>query len=183
MRSLQILVLLLALVAAACSAGPSTAEYAEDLEVLITTMNSRLDEIDVQLATGGDLEEIKSYAEERVLARRSFVADLRDLDPPDDLTELHDTAVQIMENLADAESAMADLVSAWESASDIEEIWETPEGIAAREADALAVVLCRGAQADFDQTADRADLEDVPWIPSEMKDVILVTFGCDADSR
>lgn len=183
MRSLQICVLFLAVLVAGCSDEPSTAEYAEDLEALITTMNSRLDELDVQLGTGGELEEIKSYAKERVLARTLFVADLRNLEPPKDLTELHDTAAEIMANLADAESAMADLVRDWDSTGDIVEIWETPEGIAAREADALAVVLCRGAQADFDQTADRANLEDVPWIPSEMKEVILVTFGCDADSR
>jgi hypothetical protein len=46
MESLHICVLILAILVAACSSGPTVAEYAGDLEALVTTMNARLDELD-----------------------------------------------------------------------------------------------------------------------------------------
>jgi len=174
---------LVLIVAAGCSSGSTTSDYAEDVEELVTIMNARLDELDAEVEGGDDLQAIKTYAEERVLARNSFLDGMRSLEAPADVAELHDTALEVMGQVAAAEGAMAELVLAWESTNDIEAIWETPEGIAARTADAQAVALCLAAQAGFDQTADRAELEDVPWIPGEMKAVILVAFGCEADSR
>jgi hypothetical protein len=183
MKALRVYLVLLVLLTAACSSAPSVAEYAEDVETLVTAMNDRLDEIDAELPETPNLVEIKSYATERVAARTAFVDGLRALEPPEDVTDVHVTAIQIMERLTASESAMADQVLDWQSASDIEAVWETPQGIAARAADAQAVELCLAAQADFDQTAERAELEGVPWIPPDMKEVILVTFGCEAESR
>lgn len=183
MRPLRASALLLVVLATACGGGPSVAEYAEDLETLVTTMNARLDELDAEIEGTPDLDQIKRYAQQRIAARSDFLTDMRDMEPPDDLVELRDAAIEIMERLTNAESAMADRVMSWESPSDIVEMWETPEGVAARAADAQAVALCLAAQAEFDQTADRAELEGVPWIPSEMKEVVLVAFGCEADSR
>ena len=167
----------------ACSSAPSVTEYAEDLEALVTTMNSRLDEIDAELAESPNLEEIKSYATERMAARSVFLVGLRELQPPEDVADVHVTAIGIMDRLTASEAVLADRVLGWQSARDIEAIWETPEGIAARAADAHAVELCVAAQADFNQTAERAELEGVPWIPSDMKEVILVAFGCESENR
>jgi hypothetical protein len=184
MRVLRLhLLLLVAVLLAACSSGASLADYAEDVETLIVTMNARLDALDAEFDATQDLEEMKEHASQRILARSRFLTGLRELEPPDEVVELHETALGIMERLTDAETAMADRVMSWESASDIEAIWETPEGIAARTADAQAVALCLAAQADFDQTSDRAEFEAVPWIPPEMKEVVLVAFGCEADGR
>lgn len=183
MKAVSGCLLSLVLLTAACSSAPTVPEYAEDVEALVTIMNARLDELDVDVHGTQDLEAIKRYAEQRVLARNDFLTGLRALNAPDDVVELHDTALEIIERVTAAETAMADLVMAWESASDIEAIWETPEGIAARTADAQAVVMCLGAQAEFDQTSDRAEFEGVPWIPTEMKEVIRVAFGCETEQR
>jgi hypothetical protein len=169
--------------AAGCGGGPSTADYAEDVEALVTTMNARLDELESEVEGTRDLKTIKRYAEQRVLARTDFVAGLRDLNAPDEVAELHETALEIIQRVTAAETVMADVVMGWDSASDIEAIWETPEGLAARSADAQAIALCLAAQAEFDQTAERSELEGVPWIPAEMKQVIRVALGCEVDSR
>jgi hypothetical protein len=153
------------------------------VEALVTTMNARLDQLDSGLDETRDLEQIRSYAEQRIDARSDFVAGLQSLEPPDEVAALHKAALDIMQRLTDAESEMADRVMQWDSPDDIEQMWETPEGVAARALDAQAVSLCLAAQAEFDQTADRAGFEDVPWVPSEMKSVILVAFGCEAASR
>lgn len=183
MRALRVHVLVFAVLATACGGGLSVAEYAEDVETLVATMNARLDELDSETEGTQDLEEIKRYAEQHVAARSVLLAGLRDLEPPDAVAELHETAIEIMERVTDAEAAMADRVFGWKTENDIEEIWETPEGIAARAADEQAIALCHAAQSEFDQTADRQELQDVPWIPSEMRSVIVVAFGCDADNR
>jgi len=174
---------LVLVLAAGCSSGPTTAEYAEDVEALVTTMHLHLDRLDSELEGTSNLEQIQSYALERVSARSDFVDGLRSLEPPADLESFHETALEIMERLTDAESAMADRVMRWESSDDIEAIWDTPEGLAARAADGQAVAMCLAAQEEFDQTAERAELEDVPWVPAEMKAVILVAFGCEGDLR
>jgi hypothetical protein len=183
MKAFQTCVVALLMLVSACSSAPSVAEYAEELEGLVTIMNARLDEIDAELPESPDLDQIKGYATQRIFARSEFLAGLRSLEPPEDVADVHDTAIGIMERLTASETAMVDRVLAWESAGDIEAIWETPEGIAAEAADAKAVELCLAAQADFNQTAERAKLEGVPWIPSDMKEVILVAFGCEAENR
>ncbi|MEE8456891.1 MAG: hypothetical protein V3S28_02475 [Acidimicrobiia bacterium] len=182
-RALQVQVLLLAVLATACGGGPSHADYAKDVEALVVTMNARLDELDAETVGTRDLEQIQRYAQQRVIARSDFLAGTRDIEPPDEALELHEIAVEIMQRVFDAESKLADRVMNFESARGIDAIWETPEGIAARAADEQAIALCHVAQSEFDQTADREKFKDVPWIPSEMKRVIVVAFGCDADDR
>lgn len=183
MRIRCILLPLVLVLAAGCGSDQTTVEYAEDVERLVVTMNARLDQLDAEAEGTSDLGVIQNYAKSRVGARSAFVAGLRELQPPTDVKPLHDEALEIMARLMNAESAMADVVMQWKSAADIDDIWNTPEGIAARTADARAVAMCLVAQEEFDQTADRAEFQDVPWIPGEMKAVILVAFGCEADSR
>jgi len=38
--------------------------------------------------------------------------------------------------------------------------------------------FCRTSQAEFDAAEDREALEDAAWVPSEMKEVVKVAFGC-----
>jgi hypothetical protein len=70
-----------------------------------------------------------------------------------------------------------------ETSAGIDAIWETPEGVAARAADDQAIALCRAAEAEINSTEERSAFEDVPWIPPEMKEIVRVAFGCDAESR
>ncbi len=183
MKTLCLHVLALVVVVTACSGGPTLGEYAQELESLVVTMNARLDQLDTTLEGTPDLETVRSYATERVEIRSDFLAALRDLDPPDDVAELHVVAVGIMERLTAAESALADRVMSLDSIDGIDSIWATPEGIAARTADEEAVAVCLAAQSTLDDTSDRSQLKDVPWIPPEMKEVVVVVFGCLVDDR
>jgi hypothetical protein len=183
MKSLVVSVLVVGLIMSACSGGSSVADYAEEVEALVVTMNARLDDLDADLEQNQDLDHIRTYADQRVAARSALIDGLGALVPPDEVAELHGTALEILKRVTAAEAAMADRVMTWTSESDVEPIWETPEGVAARTADADAIAICLAAQAEFDQTADRAEFEGAPWIPSEMKEVILVAFGCEVEDR
>jgi hypothetical protein len=183
MKSFVVSVLVLGLLTSACSGGSSVTDYAEEVEALVVTMNARLDDLDADLEQNQDLDHIRTYAAQRVVARSALIDSLDTLVPPDDVAELHGTALEILKRVTAAEAAMADRVMTWTSEFDIEPIWETPEGVAARTADADAIAVCFAAQAEFDPTADRAVFKDTPWIPAEMKEVIVVAFGCEAEDR
>ena len=183
MRTFRFLVLASLVAASACSSGPGLAEYAEEVEALLATMNARIDQLDGEVEREQSLEGVKNYAQERVEARSEFLAGLRDLDPPDEVADLHDAAIGIIGRLTAAEAALADRVMSMESIDGVDSIWSTPEGIVARTADDKTIELCLAAQSEFDDTADRSEFRDVPWIPSEMKEVVVVVFGCIADDR
>jgi hypothetical protein len=55
---------------------------------------------------------------------------------------------------------------------------ETPEGQAADAVLEEVFAFCRASQAEFDATEVREALEDAAWVPSEMKEVVKVAFGC-----
>ena len=166
----------------ACGGESSLTEYAAELESAVAQMNSRLDELDAELGDTADIEQIRHYANERVAARYAFVEVLENLEPPSEVGELHDTAQDIMGRLADAESALADYVGEVDAASTVDDFWATPLGIAARTADQESIELCLAAEERLD-TQERSELADVPWIPPELKEVVVVAFGCIADER
>jgi len=183
MRRLFAGVALMGLLLQACSSDPSLTVYAEGAETLVATMNARLDELDAEIEGSDDLEQIKWYARERVVARNTFLDGLSTLNPPDDLAEFHDTAIEIIGRLAAAETVLAERVEAVEPGEIMEPMWETPEGIAARAANEEAITLCRAAEAELATTEERAELENVPWIPPEMKEVVRVAFRCTSEER
>ena len=178
-----LLLLVFALVIAACGGGLSMREYAEEIEALAHTMNSRLDQLDAEIEQGSDLEGLKNYARDRVELRRTFADGLVGLEPPDDAAELHSAAVGVFTRLADAEALVAERVYELTTNIGLDSIWLSPEGVAARAVDQEAVALCLSAQSDFDETQLRQELGDVPWVPPEMKEVIIVTFGCVGEDR
>ena len=182
MRRLVAIALISSSALSACGGEPSLTDYAAELEPAVTKMNARLDELDAELSETDDLDEVKEYARERVAARYAFVAFLDDLEPPSEVSDLHSTAEDIIGRLADSEAALADYVGELEPGSDIGDLWATPLGVAARAADAESIELCLAAESELD-TSERSELAGVPWIPPELKEVVVVAFGCVAEER
>jgi hypothetical protein len=48
----------------------------------------------------------------------------------------------------------------------------------ARTADAAMIEICNVVQAEFDKTRERDITADVPWLSSDLKEVVEVAFGC-----
>lgn len=182
MKVLVAATLISSLALSACGGGLSLTDYAAELEAAVTEMNGRLDELDAELSETGDLEEIKAYARARVAARYRFVAVLDNLEPPGEVSDLHTAAEGIIGRLAGAEAALADYVDGLEPGTDTGDVWATPLGLAARAADEESIELCLAAQSALD-TTERSELAEVPWIPPELKEVVVVAFGCIAEER
>ena len=183
MRRLIVAVLVSGMAVSGCGGELSLTEYAIELETATAEMNARLDELDDEIAGSSDLGQVKRYASDRVVARNAFVDVLEGLDPPDDVSDLHDSALRIMGRLTDAESALADYVIGLDSAVDLDTVWLTPLGVAARSADEESIALCLAAQAELDSTEERIGLAEVPWIPQELKEVVTIAFGCIEEER
>ena len=77
-----------------------------------------------------------------------------------------------------ADVAIADLVEGYDDITEHRPWLDTPEGQASLAVLEEVYAFCRASQAEFDATDDREDLEDVPWLPPEMSEVIKVAFGC-----
>ncbi len=176
-RGLLILVAM-AVLTSSCSSGMSLTEYATEGEALILDMNRGLNELYAAAGEADSLEGTKRYIADRVQLRHDFLASLRELSPPDDAAELHEAAIAAIERLASAEAALSERVQQLDTYISVDEIWALPEAGAAMAADVAVIELCQSAQSDLDRTQLREELGDVPWVPPEMKEVVLVAFRC-----
>jgi len=182
-RRILTLVVVIGLVVVACSSSSSLTEFAEELDDLVSTMNEQLDAGDASLDEEPSLEEMRSYATDRVMVRNDFLDAFRALDSPEEIEDLYETALDIISRLVAAETELADFVMEAETAEEARTVWDSPAGDAARAVDVESLAICDAAQASIDATQDRDAFSDTPWIPPEMKEVIEVTFKCRAGDR
>lgn len=178
-----LLIAIAGVLAVGCSSTPTLSEYAEDVESLATAMNTELDALDAQYGEISDISLARTYAADRLAARRAFTEGLAGLTPPEPVAALHEEALDLITEVVATEAAVATRLDTLDTLEGVGDLWDSPEGSAARAADQRLILLCEAAQDTFDRTAAGAEYEGVPWIPAEMKEVVRVTFGCRAEDR
>ena len=171
-------------VSVGCSAGAmSVTEYAETAEELVATMEADFRALDAEwLSAPPTPERAAIYWEGRLAIRAEFLAAVEELRPPEPVAAQHAAALDVFGRITAADEALADSVAGYES---IEGHWEWVDSPEGRAADAIleeVFAFCRASQADYDATAVGASFEDVPWVPSEMTEVVSVAFGCPPPS-
>lgn len=124
------------------------------------------------------IENIRSFVNGRAEAREAFLEGFEMLDPPESARDLHEVALGVMTRLAGAEAQLASAVEQTDSFESWDAVWQTPEARAMFDVELEAVALCESAQGDFDASSRNAELGDTPWIPPEMKEVVVVAFRC-----
>lgn len=164
----------------ACGGGTLTpSEYAEQAESLVAEMEAQFATIDSawesQVPT---VEGARSYWEQRLEIRAEFLEGVRSLKPSEGIAAQHAAALDVFERITAADEALAARVATFDSVTDHWQWVDTPEGQAAQAVLEDVFEFCRASQEEFDATAGREDLEDVPWVPPEMKEAIKVAFGC-----
>ena len=183
-RLLGAVALCTGLVMASCSSDPSLTDYAAELEQLVSTMNSRLDAIDGIIdEEAPSLTAIRAYADDRMAARNQFLVNFEDLSPPSEARDVHEAGLEVMQALVDAEQEVADLAHASDDLNTVSGLWDSPTGQAARQADARAIELCQAAEQALNSTEERQRLAGVPWVPSELQEIVTVAFGCTPEDR
>jgi hypothetical protein len=164
----------------ACGGGTLTpSEYAEQAEDLVAEMEAQFASIDSawesQVPT---VEGAQNYWEQRLEIRAEFLDGVRSLKPSEGITGQHAAALDVFERITAADEALAARVATFASVTDHWQWIETPEGQAAEAVLEDVFEFCRASQEEFDATAGRESLEEVPWVPPEMKEAIKVAFGC-----
>lgn len=174
----------LTLILVACGGGLTLTEYAEQVEALAAEAGTGLDTLDAQRdARGPSVEGEIVYWDSRVSVRNEFLEGFSALDPPDEVADLHELALGIFGRLTAAEDAVATRAATLDTVADIDALWASAEIKAWQAVDEEGVVICQVAQGEFDETDQRVDLQDVPWIPSEMKEIVGIAFGCTKEQR
>lgn len=170
----------LAVAIAGCGSGELTlSEYASEVEALVAEMESRFASIDAEwVAEPPSVDRAAEYWEDRLEIRDDFLDAIRELNPPEEVEAMHAQSIDIFTKITQADVALR---AKAESFTELDSHWQwvdTPEG---RASDAVledVFVFCRASQDEFDETRDRESLAEMPWIPSEMKEVVRVAFGC-----
>jgi hypothetical protein len=175
----------LALVVASCGGGELTlTEYAQQVEGLTTTMYQKLDDLTIEAPSEPPtLEDLQAVYRGAATAYRGLLDGLQALEPPREAAELHTAALDLATRLTTAGEAFARRVEDVETEDELTLLFASPEALAAEAAAEEIVGFCQARQAELDATADREVLADVPWIPPEMQEVVLVAFGCETEER
>ncbi|NNL13318.1 MAG: hypothetical protein HKO82_06480, partial [Acidimicrobiia bacterium] len=108
---------------------------------------------------------------------------LEAIEPPDEAADLHAAAVDAITALVAAEQELFDVANTSDDLETLENLWTSPAGEAARAADAKAIEICQAAEAAINSTEERQALVGMPWVPSELQEVVTVAFGCTAAER
>jgi len=177
--------LILGLLVASCADGSlGLAEYNEQGTALAAVMEGRIAALDAAWNTEtATVDDVRSYWDQRIDAYETGLEGFRDLKPSGEVAELHRTGMELFTNLVAAESAVAERVASFETVTGPEQWWATAEGAAVRAAEEDIYSLCLVFQATYDATVERIVVSDVPWIPSEMKEIVQVDIGCETVRR
>ena len=175
----------LALVVASCGGSElALNEYAEAVEGLTTTMYRTLDNLTLEETfEAPTVEEIQAVYSEVAVAFHGLLDGLQVLEPPEEVAELHAAALGMAIRLTAAGDVFAQRTEDVETPDELILLFDSPEAQAVVAAREEMVAFCQERQAEFDATADREVFADVPWIPSEMQEVVLVAFGCETEER
>jgi hypothetical protein len=164
----------------ACGGGTLTpSEYAEQAERLVAEMEAQFASLDAEWESQvPTVDGAQSYWEQRLEIRAEFLEGVRGLKASEGVAAQHAAALDVFERITAADEALAARVATFDSVTEHWQWVDTPEGQAAEAVLEDVFAFCRSSQEEFDATADRESLEDVPWVPPEMKKAITVAFGC-----
>jgi hypothetical protein len=163
-------------VIAACGGGNlSLTEYSERAGSMALVMLDEFDVLEAEWASATTVEDGKEVLDRAVVIRTDFQNGLTELDPPEAFADLHADLGEHLGRILAAAEAWA--VRA-DTADSLDELQTSSEALAYWNLDAEMRPLCLELQARLDATAERAIFADVPWIPSEMKEVVAVVMGC-----
>jgi hypothetical protein len=177
--------IILGLLVASCGDGSlSLAEYNEQGTAVAMVMEERIAALDAAWdSETATVDDVRMYWDQRIDALDTGLEGFLALEPSREVAELHRTGMVLFTKLVEAETAVADRVASFEVVTEPGQWWATAEGAAVRAAEEEIYSFCLVFQATYDATVARIAVSDVPWIPSEMKEIVQVDLGCETVRR
>jgi hypothetical protein len=115
-------------------------------------------------------------ANREVAIRSQLEIEVRELDPPEALADLHDVLADWITSLRQAGTALADRAG---SGGTWSALLQSAEYQAYESTLIGGAAVCNEFQAELDATEARGAFADSPWVPGEMKEVADAIIGCD----
>jgi len=163
-------------VIAACGGGTlSLTEYSERLQSMALVMIEEFDALEAQWASATTVEDGKGVLNRAVAVRTNLQNSLTDLNPPEELADFHADVVELLGRILAAQEAWA--VRA-DTAGSLDELQMSSEALAYWDLDAEMGPRCLELQSKLDATAAREIFAEVPWVPSDMKEVVELVVAC-----
>jgi hypothetical protein len=166
-----------ALVLAACGgASLSLSEYADQMVALALEPGAEFDAMDARMGSGNaTIEDAREVLSRAVEVREEFHVGISELNPPAELTDLHDEFVDLHGRILAAQRSWAERA---ETTRNLEELESSGEAIAFRRLVAEIAESCDEIQARLDASADREVFAEAPWVPGDLKEVVDVLLRC-----
>ena len=181
--------LLLAVIIAACGGGElSVTEYVASLNAAVDTARGEYESLvtspegAVLLANGEQLAEYTPQDLQAALRairdiEASFEESIGEVQPPEEVAEIHNFWFDFDSNFIPAQEALEARAG---TAADWDELSKSPEMAAYRTALAEDKRVCAEFEAQLSTPEEeRENLSSVPWIPSEMKQIVEAVLGCE----
>lgn len=185
LRRAHLVAVCLAAAIAACGGDElSLTKYVEEINDAAAEAGERAEQLTAEGALGGGgvtpreveagigrgLEELRIPLQEAVDA----------IEPPGQVAEMHALLWGWHAELIRVETALAERVGAApHTEAGWTELSDSPEMIAYRASVAEGKQLCLDFQTRLDETEERRAFEDVPWMPSELSEVVSAALGCE----
>jgi hypothetical protein len=150
-------------------------EYGEFFQSASFAVTDEFDVLEADWASATTVEDGKEVLDRVVALRTDMQNSLTEVDPPEALADFHGDLVALLGRILVATEAWA--VRA-ETAGDLDELQTSSEALAYWDLDAEMGPLCLELQSRLDATAERKSFADVPWIPSDLKEVVSLVVGC-----
>lgn len=159
----------------------SLTEYVERINAIELQASREGEELAARAAEISDLtpQDVQVGLEMAGRIRLEVEAAADELDPPEEIAELHDLIFDWHTKFIAVEGDLAERMgTAEDTAEDWEELSDSSEMAAYRSAIAEGKAVCVEFQEELDATAERGVFTDMAWIPSEMKEVVEAVLGC-----
>ncbi len=160
-----------------CGEGAmSLTEYSDRLNAIGDRINPRAELLIAELERSTSPSDVNA-AMERIVALRLESIDATDeLDPPEQIADLHELFLDWEEQLLPIEEALA---ARARGAEGWEELLVSTEVLDYRAALVEGKEVCIEFQRRLDATAERGVFADTPWLPAELKESVEARLGCD----
>jgi len=172
----------ISLVAVGCGGGLSLTEYVDDLNAMEARASDQAEALEEESAQDADFtpQDLQAVLMRAGEIRIEIQEAADDIEPPEQVADLHDLIFDWHTNFMAAEEALALRAATSEDTdADWTALSASPEMSAYREAIADGKEICDDFQAKLDATADRGAFVDVPWVPSDLVEVVEAVLGCE----
>ena len=160
-----------------CGGGDlSLTEYVDRLNEINRRTVPRADELITELELSATPAEVAATMEQMALLRIESVEATEELEPPEQVADLHRLLLDWENELIPIEEAFAARAG---SGIGWLELVESAEVDAYRTALVEGKQVCIEFQDTLDATTDRGQFADTPWIPAELSEVVEARLGCE----